>query len=954
MAKITQNQILSENIFGIEQAENIVKSSGGGSFSTKNENDKVTITDTLFAQASVTTNAGKDEILVKKGSVKINSGADDDKITVNKDVSYAKIDDLYGDDIITTSAKLTEMYFNYGDDTITAKAGQTYIDVNTVGTSLDSRLEANRGDDVIKQGKGEIYLRFKEGVTLEDTNYFVVMEQNKNDLIIKFKDQAGNYSSSITVQNHFKQGEKSSFKGFVFADDPTVSYFVKNGQGALTQMPIPQEAEPVFNQIDGGYADILIKGTKGNDSIMGYNGKETIYAGAGNDIIDSSFSSYSTMVFGEAGNDTIIAIGDDTINGGKGNNTINLNTSTGGDVSHIVSGGGTDTIVFANNYSDLTYSRDGNNLIITATHHEDDSKAITAILDNYFGLKGKHSVKYIETSYDAASSAIVSDKKILLENAVTLNNIYAEMDKKNNLKGTVYGDNIVGSNFNDTVKAGKGADKIYGGDGNDKLYGEDGNDTIDGGAGNDTIYGGKGSNYITTGLGDDVVYCDKNGNTVVTVNGGTNKIYSSQGANYFDIKKEAGTTYIYNATANDTLGMWAFDSVAEEVKFEWDETFKDKNFYISHEESGTYVVLVDYFKAKNGNFLNTVDWDSGNGTTIDSFYKKPIDEYQINMSELGVSKYTGSNLSDNIYGREGNDTIYGGYGNDSIVCDTGNDKIYGQYGNDTIYAVQGNKYIDGGAGDDSITASKVGKHTLNGGTGNDTISYNAGANVTINGGDGNDSITADFVTSYDGKAKITAGAGNDYIKTLNGKLNDYIDAGAGNDTIIAYDGKDTLNGGKGNDDYRKIFENSEGTVITDTAGSYDVLRLQTNIEHDGNVGLEKGDATIFFDLKLDKKGNIVNNSSTDLYLSSVENVGDKKESIAIKNYFKSGYEIEKIIIEGTQLNYSITEEKIDQLRSDIAGWLANHDYTSTAQAFKDNNADAMQEYLAIVDNAIGW
>ena len=46
MAKITQNQILSENIFGIEQAENIVKSSGGGSFSTKNENDKVTITDT--------------------------------------------------------------------------------------------------------------------------------------------------------------------------------------------------------------------------------------------------------------------------------------------------------------------------------------------------------------------------------------------------------------------------------------------------------------------------------------------------------------------------------------------------------------------------------------------------------------------------------------------------------------------------------------------------------------------------------------------------------------------------------------------------------------------------------------------------------------------------------------------------------------------------------------------
>ena len=109
MAKITQNQIIDESFYGIEQAENIVNSSGGGTIATKNENDKVTITDTFFAEARINTNAGRDEIIVKKGVVNILDGADDDKITLGKDVEYAFINGGYGDDIVTTSAKLTKM-----------------------------------------------------------------------------------------------------------------------------------------------------------------------------------------------------------------------------------------------------------------------------------------------------------------------------------------------------------------------------------------------------------------------------------------------------------------------------------------------------------------------------------------------------------------------------------------------------------------------------------------------------------------------------------------------------------------------------------------------------------------------------------------------------------------------------------------------------------------------------
>ena len=834
------------------------------------------------------------------------------------------------------------MYTDFGDDTLTASAGQTYIQVTT--TTKDGKIfmsDGNRGDDLIKQGKGEIYLRFNDNVEYNDINNFVLMEQNNNDLVIKFIDQQGNYSSSITVQNHFKLGEKSSFKGFVFADETDASYFVTSANGGLTRKEIPQEVAPVYNEIFGTLSAEVIKGTKGNDSIQGMNGVDTIYAGAGNDIIDAQFGSVATLVYGEAGNDTIIAAGNDTINGGKGNNTIVLNYTSDDYTYFIADGGGTDTIVFQEGFTDISYRRDGNYLSITA-QDENSNKEIFVVINNYFGKNGKHSVKYLQTSKEIIS----------LQDDINMpyNNISAEMDRKNNLKGTVYNDYMIASNFGDIIKGGKGCDEIYGGDGNDKLYGEDGHDYLDGGNGNDIIYGGKGYNDIETGLGNDTVYCDKDSSNWIYASGGENKIYSSKGANVFQIVNTASTTYLYKTTANDTLFL--DDVEYEDVSFNWDRSFNDKDLRITYNGGETNVVLVDYFKAKNGDFLNTINFGWDDERKFDDIYKELATP--ISMEELGKSKYTGTNFSDTITGREGNDTIYGGYGNDSIVCDTGNDKIYGEYGNDTIYAVQGNKYIDGGAGDDSITASKVGKHTLNGGTGNDTISYNAGANVTINGGDGNDSITASFVTSYDGKAKITAGAGNDYIKTLNGKLNDYIDAGTGNDTIIAFDGKDTLNGGKGNDDYTKIFENSEGTVITDTAGSYDVLRLQTYIQHDGNTGLERGDASLFFDMKIDKNGNIVKNSSTDLFISTLDNIGDKKESITLKNYFKSGYEIEKIIIEGTQINYSITDADIDQLRSDIAGWLQDNGYTSTAQAFKDNDTAAMQEYLTIVDNAIGW
>ncbi|MFN5956123.1 MAG: hypothetical protein ACK6A9_17250 [Dolichospermum sp.] len=92
----------------------------------------------------------------------------------------------------------------------------------------------------------------------------------------------------------------------------------------------------------------------GNDLITSFsNTQATIYAGEGNNIINSA-----------AGNDIIYAgAGQDFINAGNGNNTI-FTGFTGGGVNSVITGNGNDTI-FASYNNDIIYTGDGNDVIYT-------------------------------------------------------------------------------------------------------------------------------------------------------------------------------------------------------------------------------------------------------------------------------------------------------------------------------------------------------------------------------------------------------------------------------------------------------------------------------------------------------------------------------------------------------------------------------------------------------------
>ena len=193
-------------------------------------------------------------------------------------------------------------------------------------------------------------------------------------------------------------------------------------------------------------------------------------------------------------------------------------------------------------------------------------------------------------------------------------------------------------------------------------------------------------------------------------------------------------------------------------------------------------------------------------------------------------------IDDTIYGYGGNDSIIGGTGNDTIDGGAGQDTVFGGDGNDSLTGTGG--YYYGGAGDDTIDVSGVTSSEglpyiySSGGSGNDSIIgsdsvddyvYVTGGSDTIAGGlDGG--VEGDWVNfdatgsavSVDldaGTASYTGGAAalsdiehvdtGDFDDTISGSAEaNFIESGAGADSVSGLGGDDILRGGDGDDTLR--------------------------------------------------------------------------------------------------------------------------------------------------------
>ena len=261
----------------------------------------------------------------------------------------------------------------------------------------------------------------------------------------------------------------------------------------------------------------VIYGSAGKDHIEGGGGNDMIYSGGGYDSIDGGLGvdtlsyadSWSNVVvnlgtgigkYGSASQDTIINIEnlngskfDDILTGDAGNNVLNgaagsdtLHGAAGNDVliggagADVLDGGdGVDTASYASAHTGVTVSlATGGALNVDASQNGVQPPAPVVEVCPDDNLNDGLGSTYVDSSYTAINGVTdaTGDTFIGVEN----------------LLGSAWNDKLAGDNSDNRIDGGAGNDVINGAGGIDYLLGGAGNDTLTGGAGADVFVFNKG------------------------------------------------------------------------------------------------------------------------------------------------------------------------------------------------------------------------------------------------------------------------------------------------------------------------------------------------------------------------------------------------------------------------------------------------------------------------------
>ena len=424
-------------------------------------------------------------------------------------------------------------------------------------------------------------------------------------------------------------------------------------------------------------------------------------------------------------------------------------------------------------------------------------------------------------------------------------------------------DTLMGEGGADVLTGGAGADQISGGDGADTIIGGTAGDAVDGGAGgddNDTLdLSGSGPLRVVDQIDDadgnstsgTVEFLGNDGavtgsmtfteietlilpeindapvtvpDTATVATGGSVDIPVL--ANDTDPEDDALTVTGASDGANGTTAVNGDGIVTYTPTgaYTGDDTFtytvSDGNGN-SVTESVT-VTITDPAPLRDG-IVSGTDGDD----LIDLDYTGDPDGDRIDAGDAILSGEApnddiveAGNGNDTVYSLEGDDEVDGGRGDDLLHGGTGDDILLGGAGDDTLFGGAGDDLLEGGAGDD-LMIDGAGDDTLIGDGGDDIMSGGAGDDL-LDGGAGDDTLIGG---DGDGADTALGGDGNDFIDTSSNPLTrpfplpdigfnaphgipadpdpeddrDFVDGGAGNDTIFTGDDRDTIFGGSGDD-----------------------------------------------------------------------------------------------------------------------------------------------------------
>ena len=237
------------------------------------------------------------------------------------------------------------------------------------------------------------------------------------------------------------------------------------------------------DQYDGGPGSdrLILTGTEGADRIrlsgstLSVNGVDhdlpagavealEVHGGEGDDAIENGFtpSTLDTLLYGDGGNDTVIArAGTSQLHGGGGSDTFEVNSGT-----HRV-----------------IDDRDENQRLIVR------------------GYRSADRITLLEAGETIVVVGNVTDTPRYLS-------VTAEGIGRVEVYGTD-GDDVIDASALDVpvlLVGYAGDDQLFGGMGDDELHAGPGNDGAEGGSGSDTVDGGTGRNFLSGGSGDDNIY----------------------------------------------------------------------------------------------------------------------------------------------------------------------------------------------------------------------------------------------------------------------------------------------------------------------------------------------------------------------------------------------------------------------------------------------------------------
>lgn len=651
------------------------------------------------------------------------------------DGSYITADTYHGDDRIYGGAGNDSIKGDGGNDTIHGGAG------------ADS-LEGGQGNDMLEGGAGADYL---DGGSGDDLYVFRVGDSQLSEIETRDTIVDGDGHDTIEI---------SAVRG-----DISITVNALNGEVAVQYSDTDTVILESLNEIDT---------FKFNDGLLTIG---ELYLDNGESALDVVSSEEGGFLYGGLLGDNLTSLAENsTFTGGTGDDNIS-------------------SVGYGNTY--VYRSHDGND-VITASSLDLDPEVPEPPLDNKISFENisSSSITLEQIDNDLRVRIDGQTEYVLVRNAFAAGDISGVVSRIVFADGEEWDDSQIISNLlqlttpNDDVILGTKFDNaLFGGDGDDELYGMEGNDTLNGEAGNDQLIGGQGSDTYVFELGS-----------------GEDRIKLSENMDQDHVEFGAGLVF-------------------EDLKVSRDQTDLILEFVSSNDR----LVLEDYLL---GSYDDVPYVPNAYQNRVAFFLFSNGDSYSfedvigwLNVGTENNDLLYGSAGNDNIVGLQGEDTIWGGRGEDYIQGGSGKDSYHYSLGDGRdIYELQDGPvakdqlYLHGIL-PENLILNLVGIHPTNP-TDLKIIVSGEPDTLTINGYSEADGNKLQFIIFDNGTiwgmddiessiVETVKMIGTDESETINGDVldnpsvfdlrSDFIDGGAGNDTLWGGAGSDILYGGWGDD-----------------------------------------------------------------------------------------------------------------------------------------------------------